>query len=484
MNVLVPLAGKSRAFENQGLPKPLTLVSGKPLIQLIAESRPFSYREAIFVILKDQQEKHLIRELLKGLFGSDIRIIIADELTEGAPQSALLAKDMINTDEPLIIDLADQYLDLPGFMDFIMDTKAHGVIPAFESVYPKRPYMTYGEDGMVSSISENDPLPISTHSASCVYFFKKGSDFVQSAENMIAKNRVAADGTYAISLAYNEMIESEIKVAPFCCDFITSLETPEGVAAFEQLVRPLRCGKDVFRLRVSECPIFQNRGKRPRPENSVTSIRNALNWGFSASIDVRAAKDGAIILSHDDDLSRTTGSKAKVSESTAKALSKLYFDNTDENLATLDEALNLLSKRSYGVLAIHVEGGATVESIRQICTKILSRGLENRTFIFGDDAEASRLAKSAYPAINTGLRLEAEDFTGTKLPQDIDVYWVGEKKKGGITSSTRAAAKRAGALSIAMSPELMNPKVSKKEVSSRCKDFFGFGFDGVCTSYF
>ena len=28
MHVLVPIAGKNRAFENQGLPKPLTLVSG------------------------------------------------------------------------------------------------------------------------------------------------------------------------------------------------------------------------------------------------------------------------------------------------------------------------------------------------------------------------------------------------------------------------------------------------------------------------
>jgi hypothetical protein len=486
MNVLIPLAGKNRSFEYQGLPKPLSLASGKPIIQQIAESRPYSFRKAIFVILKTHQEKHLIRERLKDLFGSEIRIVVADEPTEGAPQSALLAKELINTDEPLIIDLADQYLDLPGFMDFVMDSKADGVIPTFESAYPNRGYMAY-ENGRVSSISEKDPLPISTHSASCISFFKRGSDFVEAAENMITKKRVAANESYAISLAYNEMIESEEKILPFNCELIASLETPEAAAAFEQLVRPQKSEKDIFKLRVGECPVFQYRGKRPRPENSLTSILNALKWDFSVQIDVSMSKDGVFILSHDDELSRTMGSKAKISESTAKELSKISFIKTDEGLTTLDDALDLLSKRAYGVLAIHFEGSPTTESIRLLCTKILSKGLENRTFIFGDGANSepvARLVKKAYPVVNAGIHIEAETFGETSIPPDIDVYWVDEKKKGGITSAIRAAAKKAGALSIAMSPELMNPKISKKEASLRCEDFFGFGFDGVCSSYF
>ncbi len=478
MHVLIPIAGRSRAFENQGLPKPLTLVSGKPIIQRIAESRPYSFTKAIFVILGVHKEKHGMQDRLKDLFGNNIRVIVADETTNGSAESALLARDLINTDEPLLIDFADQYLDLPGFMDFIQETRADGVIPTFESFYPNRGYMTLAS-GKVSSVSEKDSIPISTHTASCISFFRKGNDFVQAADNAIAKKRTAVDGSYAVCLAYNEMNEVEKKVLPFECDFITSFETPEAAVAFEQQVRPLKSGKEVLRSRVSECPIFQFRGKRPRPENSITSIRNALNWMFSISVDVRMSKDGVPILSHDDDLTRTTGSDAKVSESTAHALSKIDFNKTDEGLATLDDALDLLSKRAYGVMAIHAEGS---ESIQPICTKILSTKLENRAFIFADDMERLSLVKTAYPAINIGAQIEAESFES--LPPDIDVYWVSESKKGGITSAIRAAARKAGALSIAMSPELVNPKTSKKDASSRSKDFFGIGFDAVCTSYF
>jgi glycerophosphoryl diester phosphodiesterase len=479
MNVLVPIAGKNPVFEYQGLPKPLTLVSGKPIIQCIAESRPYSFTEAIFIILKVHEEKHFISERLKDMFGNDIRIIISDELTKGSAESALLARDLINSDEPLLIDQADQYLDLPGFMDFIQGTRANGVIPTFESFYPNRGYMAY-EDGRISAISEKDPIPMSMHTASCISFFRKGNDFVQAADNAIAKKRVAVDGSCAVYLAYNEMIEADKKVIPFNCDLIASLESIAAVASFEQQVRPQRCGKEVLARRISECPIFQSRGKRPRPENSITSIRTALNWGFSVQVDVRISKDGIPIMSHDDGLTRTTGSDAKISESTALALSKIQFNSTDEHLATLDEALDLISKRAYGVMAIHMEND--MGSIQPICTKILSRRLENRTFVFGEDEQSARQVKRIYPAIKTGLYTDAEEFK--EIPSDIDVLLVSEKKKGAITSTIRAAARKAGALSIAMSPELSNPKATKKEASMRCKDFFGFGFDGVCTSYF
>jgi glycerophosphoryl diester phosphodiesterase/dTDP-glucose pyrophosphorylase len=485
MNVLIPLAGKDREFEEQGLPKSLTLVGGKPIIQIIAESRPFSYKKAIFVILAEHKEKHWIDKRLKELFGDEIRLVVADKLTEGAPQSCLLARDMIDNEEPLLIDLADQYLDLPGFMDFIQDTKARGVIPTFESFYPNRGYMTY-KDGKIEAISEKDPQPISTHSTACVSFFKEGSDFVESADAMIAKKRVAANDAYLISLVYNEMIESGKKVLPFDCEFIATLGTLSGAASFEQLARPLKSSKDVFKQRISEYPVFLHRGKRPRPENSLTSINIAMNWGFSVEIDVRKSKDGEYILSHDDELSRTIESKALISKSTAKDLMKYHFKATDEGLATLDSALDQISKRAYGVLAIHVKDNATKEVVLPICKMILSRRLESRVFLFGDGANSMpvhRIVKEAYPVVNTGVHIEAEAFGSMRLPADADVYWVDEKKKV-ITSAIRAAAKKAGALSIAMSPELINPKVNKKDASKRCDEFFAMGFDGVCTDYF
>mgnify|MGYP001464747481 CR=1 FL=1 len=242
MKIVVPLAGKDNNFESQGMIKPLTKINGKEIIKLISESRPFSYENAIFIILREHQEKYNLGNELKRLFGGDIKVIILDQMTDGSPQSILLAKDFINNDEELIIDLGDQYLDLSGFLEFIEKNKENfeGLIPSFEAYYWNQGYMIIGEGGLVKRVSEKDKQPISTHSTACISYFKKGSDFVKYAEQMIAKKRTAANGVYLPSLVYNEMIEEGKKIITYPCELIVNLGKIEGANVFEQINRPLK----------------------------------------------------------------------------------------------------------------------------------------------------------------------------------------------------------------------------------------------------
>jgi hypothetical protein len=69
MNIIVPLAGKDKNFEERGMIKPLTKVNGKEIIRWISESRPFSYENAIFIVLREHQEKYKIIDELKKFFG-------------------------------------------------------------------------------------------------------------------------------------------------------------------------------------------------------------------------------------------------------------------------------------------------------------------------------------------------------------------------------------------------------------------------------
>lgn len=240
MNIVVPLAGKDKNFEEKGLCKPLVEVAGKPAIQWIAESRPFDYRNAIFILLREHQLKYNLDKKLKSLFGDKIKIIWAEGNTGGAPQSVLLAKDLINNDEELLIDLPDQYLDVAGLMEFLKNNKVYdGIIPTFKSSYWNRGYMII-ERGFVQKVSEKDKIPISDDSTACISYFRHGKDFVRAAEKMITKKRVAANGAYLISLAYNELIEEGMKIGVVPCEFISTLGTVEGVAAFEQHLRPLK----------------------------------------------------------------------------------------------------------------------------------------------------------------------------------------------------------------------------------------------------
>ena len=242
MNVIIPLAGKDKNFEKLGNVKPLTLVNGKPLIEQISYSRPFPYKEAIFILLKEHQKSCNIDKELIRIFGNKIKIVWADKITDGAPQSILLAEEYIDNNEELLIDLADQYLDLTGFMEFINKNNGNcdGIIPSFQSYYWNRGYMMVDGNNYVKKVSEKDRTPISTHSTACVSYFKRGSDFVKYAKKMIEKKEVAANGAYLVSLAYNEMIEDGKKILSCPVEFIAPLGTVEGVRCFEQLDRPLK----------------------------------------------------------------------------------------------------------------------------------------------------------------------------------------------------------------------------------------------------
>jgi len=242
MNIVIPLAGKDKNFENRGVIKPLTKVCGKEIIKWISESRPFSYENAIFIVLREHQEKYRIINELKRLFGEEIRIIVAEEMTESSPHSILLAKNLIDNNEELLVDLGDQYLDLTGFTEFIKKNKDNcdGIIPTFKAYYWNQGYMVIGEDGFVKKVSEKDLTPISNDSTACISYFKKGSDFVKYAKQMITKKRTAANGAYLPSLMYNEMIEDGKKIVTCPCEMIVNLGKIEGADVFEQINRPLK----------------------------------------------------------------------------------------------------------------------------------------------------------------------------------------------------------------------------------------------------
>ena len=461
MNILVPLAGKDERFESKGLPKPLTLVGGIPIIRRIAESRPYSYSDAIFIILEEHDRKYGIVKKLEEFFGKKIRIVMARQATDGAPQSILLAKEMINNGEPLLIDLADQYLDLPGLGSFLEKTCADGVIPTFESLYYNRGYMKYAKDGLVAVVSEKDRIPISTHSTACLSYFAQGSDFVGAAEKMIAGKRVAANGAYLVSLAFNEMIRDGKKVVPFPCEFVGTLGTPEGAASFEQLDRPLQASREIFRSSLLACKAISHRGLGfGEPENSLPAIDAALGAGFGVEIDVRFTSDGIAVLSHDQRTGRLLNQDLDIEKSSYDMLRKLRFKGKKFGVATLDDALCSLASRSIGTLAIHVKGSYPQKQMAGIFEKAASAGVQNRAFFVGTEKDSEYVlvaARNENPQANAGLHITLGNGIPKKALLDMaDVLWIDQLRDyDGSYQAIAAEAKRRGIPSVAMGAEFL-----------------------------
>ena len=139
MKILIPMAGKGKRFEDAGysFPKPLIDINGKPMIQIIIENLNFP-AEHIFLCQKEHSEKYSLKELL-DFISPNCKIVQVKGITEGAACTALLAKELINNDEELIIANSDQWVDWNNqhFLSYLRNNDASGGIVTFIATHPK-----------------------------------------------------------------------------------------------------------------------------------------------------------------------------------------------------------------------------------------------------------------------------------------------------------------------------------------------------------
>lgn len=234
INVLIPMAGNGSRFENQGytFPKPLIDVKGKPMIQVVVENLNFNKENAkfIFIVRKDHYEKYNLKYLL-NLIAPKCEIIISEGVTEGAACSALLAKEFINNNKPLIFANSDQYLkwDSNQFMYSMISDEIDGGISTFKSVHPKWSFAKLDENGFVSEVAEKKP--ISDIATTGIYYWKKGEDFVKYAEQMIEKN-IRVNNEFYVCPVFNEAIRDGKKIKTMNCEEMWGLGTPEDLDYF------------------------------------------------------------------------------------------------------------------------------------------------------------------------------------------------------------------------------------------------------------
>jgi dTDP-glucose pyrophosphorylase len=242
MNIVMPLAGRGSKFFSSGVttPKPLISIRGKPMIKWATDPFPFfDDNKYIFLVLKDHVDSHKIDQELESLYSKcNVEIVVVDTITEGAACTVLLAKDLINSEEELIICNPDQhfYCDLEGAIDTARAENYAGVIPVFYATHPRWSYVSTDADGFVTEVAEKEQ--ISTHATAGLYYFARGKDFVWGAEQMMEKD-LRVNGEFYICPVYNELInrnslDEPTRVITTKCDFMWGLGTPEEVAYFEK----------------------------------------------------------------------------------------------------------------------------------------------------------------------------------------------------------------------------------------------------------
>ena len=228
LNVLIPMAGAGSRFEQAGytFPKPLIDVKGRPMIQVVTDNLNIK-ANYIYVVQKEHREKYNLDTLL-NLITPGCKIVETQGVTEGAACTALLAKEYINNNSPLFFANSDQFVewDSTEFLYKMNETDSDGGIVTFKATHPKWSFAKLNDKGVVTEVAEKKP--ISDIATVGFYYWKKGSDFVKYAEEMIDED-IRVNNEFYVCPVFNQAIKDNKIIRTFNIEKMWGLGTPEDL---------------------------------------------------------------------------------------------------------------------------------------------------------------------------------------------------------------------------------------------------------------
>ena len=239
LQIVVPMAGRGSRFASAGfkVPKPLIPVGGRAMIEWIIENiRPTRSHRFIFLCLAEHLDRFPdVRAQLSCLCPGCVIIPVAG-VTEGAACTVLLAREYIDSADPLMIANSDQIVDLQ-----IDDYLAAGDLPGlsglimtFWSDHPKWSYCRLRPDGTVSEVVEKQV--VSNEATVGIYNFAAGRDFVRAADAMIAAD-LRVNNEFYVAPCYNQLIArgANVRTMRTGCEYdgMYGLGIPEDLNFFQ-----------------------------------------------------------------------------------------------------------------------------------------------------------------------------------------------------------------------------------------------------------
>jgi len=233
MNVLIPMAGAGSRFAEQGytFPKPLIEVGNKPMIQVVADNLNIE-ANYIFIVQKEHYEKYNLETVL-NLVKPNCTIVQVEGVTEGAACTTLLAREYIDNEEPLIIANSDQFVEWNSnevLYAFSTEGVGGGIL-TFESSHPKWSYARTDENGWVTEVAEKKP--ISNNATVGIYYWSRGCDYVNSADEMVEQD-IRTNDEFYVCPVFNQFIGrgGKVRIKHIKPEGMWGLGTPEDLTHF------------------------------------------------------------------------------------------------------------------------------------------------------------------------------------------------------------------------------------------------------------
>ena len=182
------MAGAGSRFKNAGFKniKPLIPLNGKTFIEWSIDSVDFQDIHTQFIFIIQEKHKKKLYEYLKKIKPNCL-ILTVQKLTRGATETALIAKNYINNDVPLIITNCDQIFEWnkQKYLNYVQSNNIDGNVVTVKETTNKFSYIKLNEYGYGVEVAEK--VVISNDALAGIHYWKKGSYFVKSGEELIEK---------------------------------------------------------------------------------------------------------------------------------------------------------------------------------------------------------------------------------------------------------------------------------------------------------
>ena len=210
MNIVIPMAGKSSSFSDEGIetPKPYIDIKGKPMVQHAYESLDLDVvaKNVYFIALEEHKEKYNVEKVIKS-FCDKAKVIYLPFVTSGPAETLYKLKGIIPDDEPMLQTNVDQVLewDSKRFVKFIEDEKdIDGILVTINVVDPHYSFARYDQERIALDVTEK--TIISNEGLIGTHYWKKAGDYFRSFEKAKDQGLTYNDEIY-VSLTFNPLIQ-------------------------------------------------------------------------------------------------------------------------------------------------------------------------------------------------------------------------------------------------------------------------------------
>ncbi|MCC6972924.1 MAG: glycosyltransferase family 2 protein [Anaerolineae bacterium] len=235
MIVVVPMAGRGSRFADKGVttPKPLIPVLGKPMVAWALRSlEGVAYSRLIFVALREHEEHFGVAALLKELTKGKAEVMLIDQVTEGQLATVLVAREVINHEEGILVASSDTYIDSAIGRDIqTCPPECRGLISVTNMPGERWSFARVDEHGNVVEVAEK--VRISDHASTGLYYFSSGRELVAVGESMIRASEKTR-GEYYVIPVYQKLIARGGLVRLSHAKRMWDMGTPEALAEFER----------------------------------------------------------------------------------------------------------------------------------------------------------------------------------------------------------------------------------------------------------